>query len=115
MTTLRISRSANLVLIYLVSFFSASAFGQQRDSESELGWVTAEIKAPRVAFHTFDSEAAKTKVSYHLYTPAAYSQETQRRFPVVYWLHGSGGGLAGIARVAAHFDAAIEVLRYLIF
>jgi poly(3-hydroxybutyrate) depolymerase len=26
----------------------------------------------------------------------------------VYWLHGSGGGLQGIPRVAAHFDAAIE-------
>jgi poly(3-hydroxybutyrate) depolymerase len=47
-------------------------------------------------------------VSYHLYTPAVYAEETERRFPVVYWLHGSGGGLAGIARVATHFDAAIE-------
>jgi enterochelin esterase-like enzyme len=28
--------------------------------------------------------------------------------PVVYWLHGSGGGLAGLAKVAAFFDAAIE-------
>ena len=48
MTTLRVSRSASLVLIYLVSFFSASAFGQQRDSESELGWVTADRKSTRL-------------------------------------------------------------------
>jgi len=48
--------------------------------------------------------------SYHLYTPAAYlaAENTDRRFPVVYWLHGLGGGAAGIAKVAAHFDAAIE-------
>ena len=50
----------------------------------------------------------KTQVSYHIYKPAAYDRESQRRFPVVYWLHGSGGGLAGIPKVAAHFDAAIE-------
>jgi polyhydroxybutyrate depolymerase len=72
-------------------------------------WVTPEVKAARVSFHTFDSAAAKGKVSYHLYTPAAYDQaeNKDRRFPVVYWLHGSGGGAAGIAKVATHFDAAI--------
>jgi gluconolactonase len=73
-------------------------------------WVTPEVKAPMVSFHTFDSAAAKTKVSYHLYTPAAYNaaENKDRRLPVVYWLHGSGGGAAGIAKVAAHVDAAIE-------
>jgi polyhydroxybutyrate depolymerase len=70
-------------------------------------WVTRQVEAPRVSFHTFDSPAAKAKVSYHLYTPAVHDLEPQRRFPVVYWLHGSGGGLAGIPQVARHFDAAI--------
>jgi S-formylglutathione hydrolase FrmB len=71
-------------------------------------WVTRQVSAFRVSHHTFDSAAAKAKVSYHLYTPAAYEREPQRRFPVVYWLHGSGGGLGGIPQVARHFDAAIE-------
>ena len=63
---------------------------------STVEWVTREVKAPRVSFHTFDSAAAKTKVSYHLYTPAAYdaAASKDRRFPVVYWLHGSGGRVA---------------------
>lgn len=76
-------------------------------------WVTREVKAPRVSFHAFESAAAKTKVSYHVYVPRAYAlaQHKDRRFPVVYWLHGSGGGGAGVARVAAHFDAAIEAGR----
>jgi poly(3-hydroxybutyrate) depolymerase len=76
---------------------------------STVEWVTREVKAPRVSFHTFDSAAAKTKVSYHLYTPAAYdaAASKDRRFPVVYWLHGSGGGLSGIPQVARHFDEAI--------
>jgi len=71
-------------------------------------WVTPEIRAPGVSFHTFESPAAKATVSYHLFTPAAYDREPARRFPVVYWLHGSGGGLPGIPKVAAHFAAAIE-------
>lgn len=46
---------------------------------------------------TFDSEAAKSKASYHIDTPAIYDEEPERRFPVLYWLHGTSGGLAGIA------------------
>jgi len=75
---------------------------------SDLAWVTPEVKAPGVSFHTFESAAAKTAVSYHLFTPAAYGREPERRFPVVYWLHGSGGGLPGIPQVAARFARAIE-------
>ncbi|MFM2004121.1 MAG: hypothetical protein RI963_3547, partial [Planctomycetota bacterium] len=66
------------------------------ESVNGLAWVTPQIKGPRVSFHTFDSAAAKTKVSYHLYTPAAYDDDRAERLPVVYWLHGSGGGLPGI-------------------
>jgi poly(3-hydroxybutyrate) depolymerase len=74
----------------------------------EIEWVTRPIKGTRVSHKTFVSAAAKTKVSYHLYTPAAYEREPGRRFPAVYWLHGSGGGLSGIPSVAKHFDDAIE-------
>lgn len=71
-------------------------------------WVTRQVAGPRVSFHQFDSLTARTKVSYHLYTPAAYELQTSARFPVAYWLHGSGGGLDGIPQLAAHFDRAIE-------
>jgi poly(3-hydroxybutyrate) depolymerase len=75
--------------------------------QSELSWITPEMKGPGVSFHQFDSTAAKTKVSFHIYKPSIYDGEAGQRFPVVYWLHGSGGGLPGIPRVAALFDAAI--------
>lgn len=74
-------------------------------------WVTRAVEAPGVSFRTFASAAAGSRVSYHLYTPAAYEREPGRRFPVVYWLHGSGGGLQGIPAVARHFDEAIEAGR----
>ena len=71
-------------------------------------WVTPAVEAPGVTHHTFESPAAQGRVSYHLYTPHAYDREPERRFPVVYWLHGSGGGLPGIPQIARHVDAAIE-------
>jgi poly(3-hydroxybutyrate) depolymerase len=92
----------------MVALSMAQVPAQRIESQSGFAWVTPEVKALRVSFHTFESDAAKGKVSYHIYKPAAYDREGQRRFPVVYWLHGSGGGLAGLAKVAAYFDAAIE-------
>jgi poly(3-hydroxybutyrate) depolymerase len=61
-----------------------------------------------VSFHTFESACAKATVSYHLYTPAAHDRDPDARFPVVYWLHGSGGGAAGIAPLARLVDEAVE-------
>lgn len=75
---------------------------------AEHAWVTPQIRSPGVSFHTFSSAAAKATVSYHLSKPTAYTRDPDRRFPVVYWLHGSGGGLTGIPKVAARFAAAIE-------
>ncbi len=81
---------------------------QQKDAASGRAWVTRAMKAPGVTHHVFRSAAVKGDVSYHLYRPTAYEAEPAKRFPVVYWLHGSGGGLSGIASVAARFDKAIR-------
>lgn len=91
-------------LIYLLLFASfVSIAGAQGPS-----WVTPAVRAPRVTHHTFESSAIQSKVSFHAYTPEVYEVEKERRFPVLYWLHGTGGGLAGIAPVSAWFDAAIR-------
>jgi enterochelin esterase-like enzyme len=85
-----------------------SASTASRKTKQSVAWVTRAIPASRVEYRTFESKAAATTVSYHVYKPAAYEREPWRRFPVVYWLHGSGGGLSGIPVVARHFDAAIR-------
>jgi enterochelin esterase-like enzyme len=74
----------------------------------EPSWTLPPVTAPRVQSLTFTSKAAKATVSYHLYTPEIYDIETERRFPVLYWLHGSGGGAAGIGPLSAMFDRAIR-------
>jgi poly(3-hydroxybutyrate) depolymerase len=94
-------------IIAVVSQLLAHA-SELGEAGADHAWVTPEIRAPGVSFHTFESVAAKATVSYHIYTPPASIRDQERRFPVVYWLHGSGGGLPGIPKVAAHFAAAIK-------
>jgi len=71
-------------------------------------WVTPAVAARRVTRHVFESPVAQARVSYHLFRPACYELDPEQRFPVVYWLHGSGGGLRGIPQLARRFDEAIE-------
>lgn len=74
-------------------------------------WTTPPVSAPRVQYRTFPSTIARATVSYHVYTPPQYDSEAARRFPVLYWLHGSGGGLGGIGVLSAYFDNAIRAGR----
>ena len=71
-------------------------------------WVTPAIRATRLQHRTFESAAAKSNVSYHIYMPEQYYKENERRFPVLYWLHGTGGGLGGLQYLVTHFDSAIR-------
>lgn len=77
-------------------------------TEPERQWVTPAIQAPGVKQVIFESKAAGTKVSCHIYLPTAYEKDKKQRFPVLYWLHGSGGGLPGIRPVSGFFASAIE-------
>ncbi|MEB3329973.1 MAG: alpha/beta hydrolase-fold protein [Candidatus Sericytochromatia bacterium] len=72
------------------------------------GWVTPPARSTLVTHRTFRSAAARAEVSYHLYLPPAYQTQRTRRFPVLYWLHGTDGGLSGVPKLAARFDAAIR-------
>lgn len=71
-------------------------------------WVTPSVTAPNVSQHVFASQAVGAPVSYHVYLPDAYAAQPLRRFPVLYWLHGSNSATAGIAEISAIFDAAID-------
>ena len=71
-------------------------------------WVTPAVDAPGVEQHTFESAAAGTTVSYHIYIPLEYATSSCR-LPVLYWLHGLGGGVNGIAPLRDLFDNAIAM------
>ena len=53
------------------------------------------------------SEAVGGEVSFHLYLPDAYHTEPLDPFPVLVWLHGGGGGAAGIPPLAEFLHGAI--------
>ncbi len=108
-------KHAKRVLVGTVGFLLLSCLAARNAAEemppqveAAPQWVTPVIRAPRLEHHTFDSAAAKAKVSYHLYTPELYDTEKERRFPVLYWLHGTGGGLGGVPYLVTHFDTAIR-------
>ena len=46
-----------------------------------------------------------------MYTPAQYDSEPTRRFRVLYYLHDSGGGLAGIPVLSLYLDEAMRAGR----
>jgi hypothetical protein len=96
-------RSCVLALLLGSAVFAADAAAQQ--------WVTPPVSAPRVRQFIFQSASVGAEVSYHVYLPAAYHADPGRRFPVLYWLHGSNSATAGISQVSAWFDAAISAGR----
>jgi CubicO group peptidase (beta-lactamase class C family)/esterase/lipase superfamily enzyme len=89
----------------------AKKSAQPPSTASAISWTTPVARGPRIDYRTFESAAAKATVSYHVYTPPQYDTERERRFPTVYWLHGSGGGGAGVSQAARAFGEAIAAGR----
>jgi endo-1,4-beta-xylanase len=59
-------------------------------------------------YKTFRSRTIMADVSYLIYLPPGYSSDGKKRYPVVYWLHGSGGSPRGGAVFVERLDAAIR-------
>ncbi len=53
----------------------------------ERSWTTEPVGGPGVSYRTFDSKAARTLVSYHVYLPPHYASEpTHSRKPPAYFV-----------------------------
>jgi endo-1,4-beta-xylanase len=65
---------------------------QAQISKFELHWVDPDkTEPPGTKYKTFYSPTAKSDVSYLIYLPPSYETSGSKRFPVLYWLHGTGG------------------------
>lgn len=85
-------------------FLTSAAFAQQQHV-----WVLPEVNAPGLRRVLFDSKSAGQPVSCYVFTPEAYVREKEQRFPVFYWLHGSGGSSPGAAaQVARRYGEAMQ-------
>ncbi|MBD3174122.1 MAG: hypothetical protein GF320_02995, partial [Armatimonadia bacterium] len=70
-------------------------------------WVTEAVSMPGLRQTVYESEAAGCPVSFHVYTPPVYAGSPDTRLPVLYWLHGHGGGVAGLRPLVRYFGAAM--------
>lgn len=74
----------------------------------KIRWVNPPENPPvNVTHSTFHSKAVQAEVGYNIYLPDAYVKEPARRFPVVYFLHGSGGHESRNVDLAAHLHRAV--------
>jgi endo-1,4-beta-xylanase len=52
-------------------------------------WVVApKSKQPFLEHHTFHSDSMNVEVGYNLYLPPGYAESRDRKYPVIFWLHG---------------------------
>ncbi|MCC5835064.1 MAG: hypothetical protein JJU20_10055 [Opitutales bacterium] len=90
------------------SHLNLNFFQILRKPKSDRPWVTPPATSSFALFRLFQSEVIQAPVSYHIYLPRAYEQQPLRRFPVIYWLHGSGPGVLGIPALTQYFHNAIQ-------
>lgn len=87
--------------------------GQQAKTEETFKWVNPfpKGKYPGLSHGTFSSPSNKTEVGYCIYLPPGYddAENKNRRYPVVYWLHGGRpGGETRVISLTPHFDGAMK-------
>lgn len=97
----------SLHIAFSVLLVATLGLAEPAASQPRPAWTTPAVASPLVEYRLLDSAVAGGAVSYHVYLPAAYAIRQGRRFPVVYWLHGSGSAIEGVATVAARFHQAI--------
>ena len=79
---------AFVILFFL--FAVASSFAQQQ--AREVRWVNPDIQEMAGLSHRIlQSNALEHEVGYVVWTPAGYDQNPEKRYPVLYFLHGLGG------------------------
>ena len=81
---------------------------QQRPRDREPSWLMPPVEGLNLLYRTFESRTVGQPVSYLIYLPPDYEVAKDRRYPVVYWLHGIGGSQQGVPRMAERLTKAIE-------
>ena len=93
-----------LLLLLLPKFAPA----QREPLKFDITWVNPPKDAPRGVTHqTFRSHAMQTEVGFNVYLPPGYAASADKRYPVIYWLHGAGGHESQGLAQAALLDSAI--------
>ncbi len=74
----------------------------------KIKWVNPPAKAPVGVQHgTFHSQCMDRKVGYNIYLPTDYEAAVDRRYPIVYFLHGSAGDESRTIQLSNYLHNAI--------
>jgi len=95
-----------VVLLFVMTPVPAQVTVNNPDIVMDLKW---EIGSWTDVWHIgqFESEAVGSDVSYYIYLPPGY-EEDSKRYPVVYWFHGAYGRPYSATPVVKRLDAAIR-------
>jgi enterochelin esterase-like enzyme len=94
----------NLIILLFPLLLSA----QREPLQFDIKWVNVPKDPPRgVQHHVFRSACMNRDVGFSVYLPPEYESSPGRRYPVIYWLHGSGGNEAQGLAQAVSFQTAI--------
>jgi enterochelin esterase-like enzyme len=92
-----------IAVISIALLLSTKVFSQQpqtgdqpqrevQQPRREVKWVNPEIPdIPGLSHHILQSKKLGHEVGYVVWTPEDYSEKAKKRFPVIFFLHGSGG------------------------
>ena len=79
-------------LFVVVFFLSYAEQSLAQQTPREVKWVNPDIQTMDGLSHRIlKSNALERDVGYVVWTPAGYVQNTEKRYPVLYFLHGLGG------------------------
>lgn len=78
--------------------------------QRKITWVNPTLPAgPGLSHHVLASEAMGHDVGYVVWVPPGYDEKADRRYPVIYFLHGTGGNeSADAAGFSGHVAEAIR-------
>jgi predicted peptidase len=109
LTERKTMRVVGPVMVALWALTIVEAATPQR-ARPQRRWLDTQRQAPSgTRLCTFSSKTAGQEVSYLLYLPPDYESSSDRRYPVLYWLHGLGGTqYTGADFVVPYLDAAIR-------
>ncbi len=97
-----------LMLFLTLSISACSKSVEEPQIIAPVTWTTERVIAANTRQVIFQSQIANDKVSFHLFLPDEYQSDPNQSFPVLYWLHGTGGGLEGIPILVDFFKTAME-------
>lgn len=85
---------ATIILFALCPLlFAQKPKAKSNQTNTDDMWVTPPVPElpTNVTHHTFRSTSMQRDVGYCLYLPPGYAKDKERRYPVIYHLHGAGG------------------------